>query len=669
MKLKIFRPLDRRLVADLKTQKRTITLGLVCVILTSLLSSSTILLIERSVRSIQNASARSEQTFFERHELRTLSERLGKDQDEVNNVLEQLAAEKKISAERIFSEDEQHELSLRLHADENQLQAALEAIAAERARTRQTPDEALRSLGFFSLLIVAVFIVKYWFTRGQIYYLSKAAIRIGANIRKRLFDKLMRLPVSYFNEKRAGGIYSVLTNDVNVYQNAVTLVRDSIDAPVRALTSIAVIIWIQWQLALVALLATPFMFMAIQRNARKMKRAQADVQDDLAELGAMGQEALMGARVVKAFGAENQIGGQYAKLVETTYGSQMRAVRRLASLRPLVEVIGAVALAGVLYICGFMAKNGSLQLSHIAALLYALDLINQGFRSYGYVQNSYAQVQAASERIYSEVLDVPEHQVDDPKAETIDNPQGKIEFIGVSFTYPDGTKALDNVSFTLEPGSSLALVGPSGAGKSTIADLLLRFYDPTEGAILFDGKDIRTLKVAWLREQIGVVPQHTFLFAGPISENIRLGSPDATDEEIAEAARAAHALFIEQMPQRYETPLGESGAGLSGGEKQRIAIARAFVRKPTVLLLDEATSNLDAVSERAVQEALEEIMRERTTLFIAHRLTTAARADKILVLRRGEVVECGSHQALMKLDGAYAAMYQAFSSGVVDEIG
>jgi ABC-type multidrug transport system fused ATPase/permease subunit len=224
------------------------------------------------------------------------------------------------------------------------------------------------------------------------------------------------------------------------------------------------------------------------------------------------------------------------------------------------------------------------------------------------------------------------------------------------------------VSFALESGTSLALVGPSGAGKSTIADLLLRFYDPTEGHITFDGTDIRDLDKSWLRKRIGVVPQQTFLFAGPISENIRMGNPQATDNEVEEAARAAHAdVFVENLPEKYNAVIGEQGAGLSGGERQRVAIARALVRKPTLLLLDEATSALDASSERAVTEALDEIMRQRTTLFIAHRLTTAARADRILYLRRGEVVEQGPHKDLMEKDGEYAALFRVFSNGVLDD--
>ncbi|MFN8220840.1 MAG: ABC transporter ATP-binding protein, partial [Fimbriimonadales bacterium] len=434
-----------------------------------------------------------------------------------------------------------------------------------------------------------------------------------------------------------------------------------------AIGAVIAVIAMSWQLALVSMLFVPVLAFVINRNGRKMKAASAQVQDDIANLIAMTTEALSGTRVVKAFNAEDQMRQSYRDHVEASYNSQMKAVARLASLRPLVELIGAVALAVVVYICGLLAVHTGFTVGKMAALIYALDVINQGFRTLGYANNTYNQVLAATDRMYNEVFDAPEDPVDASGTLEPESVQGRLEFRNVSFAYPDGTVALEDVSFVIEPGTSLALVGPSGAGKSTIADLLLRFYRPTSGQILLDGVDISTLSARWLRSHIGVVPQQTFLFAGSVADNIRMGAPDASNEEVAEAAKAAHAdVFVERLPQRFDTVLGEQGTGLSGGERQRVAIARAIVRKPEILLLDEATSALDAESEKVVQEALEEIMRSRTTLFIAHRLTTAARADRILMLRRGKVLETGSHRELMEQGGAYATMYAAFTSGVMD---
>ncbi len=527
-------------------------------------------------------------------------------------------------------------------------------------------DWAMTNLWHMCAVVVVVFGAKYWFTRGQVFYLSQAANKLAADLRVRMFTKLLRLPVSYFNERRSGAIQSVLTNDVNVYQNAVGIIRDSIDGPIKSIASLVAIVIIQWPLALLSILLIPVMGVVIQRNSKKMKRAQAQVQEDLATVSAETQEVLQGTRVVKAFGAEDRTVQSYSQLVNQSFQSQMTAVERMASLRPLVELIGAVALSIFFYLSGRLAAAGRLHVADVAALVFAMDAINQGFRSLSGVSNTYATVQAASERIHSEVLDVPEqHEV--VGGRSLPSPSGRVEFEGVSFAYPDGTLALTNVSFIIEPGTSLALVGPSGAGKTTIADLLLRFYDPTSGRITLDGIDIRELDVAWLRSHIGVVPQHTFLFAGSIEDNVRLGTPDASESDVKEALAAAHATeFSTEMAQRTTSELGERGVRLSGGQMQRIAIARALVRKPTILLLDEATSALDATSEKAVTEALDEIMKERTTLFIAHRLTTAARADRILVLSRGEVVETGSHGELMTANGPYAGLFRAFSGGVLE---
>jgi len=668
MALHLFKRFDSRLSAELKTQRGLIARGLACVVVTSILTGATVPLIGQAVQAISDASAQggrtyAEQKYLAKDEVQLLAKRLNATETQVVDTLSRLQASRDLSGD-VMGVGESIALARNLGVQTDAVQKALKEIAKERKAKRQAPRDAVNKLGVISLLVVAVYALKYWFTRGQTYYLSKASARLASDLRLRLFNKLQRLPISYFNNRRIGGIQSVLTNDVNVYQTAVTIIRDSIDGPIKALSAFVFIVWTQWQLAMVTLLFLPAMAIAIQRNGRKMKDAQTQVQADLAELNGMTTEALTGTRVVKAFSAEGSVGASYSRLVEKSFGSQMKAVKRQSSLRPLVELIGALALATVLYICGWLAFNGVLNIGQLASLVFALDVINQGARNLGSVNNTYNQVQAASERIYREVLDVPEESEQSPGTRTILVPEGRIEFRNVAFSYPDGTEALKGVSFVIEPGTSLALVGPSGAGKSTIADLLLRFYRPTSGQILFDGVDIQELDVHWLRSQIGVVPQQTFLFAGTISENIRMGNATATDREVLDAARAAHAEeFINQMPERFESELGERGTRLSGGQMQRVAIARALIRKPTILLLDEATSALDAQSEKAVQSALDEIMRKRTTLFIAHRLTTAARANTILMLRGGEVIEEGSHQALMAANGAYASMYHAFGNG------
>lgn len=543
------------------------------------------------------------------------------------------------------------------------LAAALLAVVTK--LIKDTLDSILakdiQGLAIAALGVVAIYVARYFLIRGQGLLLGEAAQRLTANLRIRLFRKLQRLPVSYFTERRGGAVQSVLTNDVTVFQSALASVRDMVDGPLKIVAGIAAAFWMQWQLALVSLAFFPLMSMVIQRNARKMKSAQARAQDDLASLNGITQEQIAGVRVVRSFGAEAKAAEIVEQAVERTFSSQMGTTRRTATLKPLVELMGAAVLGVTVLICGFMAQRDLLTVSNLAGFVYALDLVNQGFRSVGSLRQTWAQVEAAADRIHSEVLDLPDGAdlTHDGLRPTVS--RGELEFRNVTFRYPDGTLALDSVSFHVPAGNSLAIVGPSGAGKSTLVDLLLRFHEPDSGTILYDGQDVRTLDLEWYRGQFGVVPQRTFLFAGTIAENIRLGKQDATDEEVREAARLAHAsTFVEAAPQGYDSELGEMGTKVSGGEGQRLAIARALVRKPKVLVFDEATSNLDATSERMVTEAFEDSRSGRTAIVIAHRLTTAARLDSILVLAEGEVVDKGTHDELVARGGLYASLYQAF---------
>jgi len=591
--------LDPRVIEDLKTQRKPVTLGLICTAGASLLYTGTIAL------------------------TRVIFDRLA------------------------------------------EIKAAFGHL--EPTRTEMI-HHAVAILDMAALATVVIFGIRYFLVRSQLYLLAKASNRLAANLRTRLFSKLLRLPVSYFNDRRSGAVQSVLNNDVNVYQNAIGVIRDSIDAPIKALGAFAYVLYTQWQVAVCAVPIILLMSQVISRNSKKMRAAQAQVQDDLADLAATTNEVLQGTRVVKAFGVEIRTEAEYGRLIEASYSSQMVAGIQFAKLRPLVEFLGATALAVLLVGAAAVASHGGLDVGKVASLALAFDVINQGFRSYAGMRNTVAAVEAAASRIHKEVLDVPDDVVARQKAvKRITSPKGRIEFRNVSFAYPDGTEALKDVSFEVDPDTSLAIVGPSGAGKSTIADLILRFYAPTSGQVLIDGVDIADLDAAFLRSLIGVVPQHTFLFAGTIEDNVRIGRPDATDAELTDALKAAHATeFVQEMTGRTTSELGERGIRLSGGQMQRVAIARALVRKPTVLLLDEATSALDASSEQAVTDALVDIMKQRTTVMIAHRLTTAARADRLLYLRGGRVIEEGSHAELIQRDGEYAALFRLFSGGVLD---
>ncbi|MDX2066744.1 MAG: ABC transporter ATP-binding protein [Fimbriimonadaceae bacterium] len=662
--------IDPGILADLRPHRRTIALGLGCVLITSLLDGLTIPLIERSFSAIQAAAPRaaSDEALRKKRsdeliaEANRLGAELGIENTDDRVRLHRLLVDSVESADAARQKSLPLKVAAAFNVPVTRAESALESV-----RNKPFGDaSALYRLGQYSLLVILLFAIKYAFTRGQAYYLSAAAAQLAADIRRRLFAKIQRLPVSFLGERRAGSVQSVLTNDVGVYMSAVMIIRDSLDAPVRIAIAFAFILYFQWQLAAVALVFLPLMALAIQRNGRKMKAAQSRMQDDLAEVTAMSTEAIGGHRVIKAFAAEDRIVAAFDRLMERSLGSQLTAARRTAKLRPLVELIGAGALAGVIFLCGWLSYQGQLQLGQIAALIFALDRINQGFRALGNVSNTASQVSAARERFHREILDLPEPSESERGTRTLADFAGEIEFDRVSFDYPDGTSALRDVSFRIAAGTSLALVGRSGAGKSTVTDLLLRFYEPTAGMIRLDGVDLRELDPAWLRQQFGVVPQQTFLFAGSIAENVRLGAPAASDDDLAWALRMAHAESIAtEMAARESDVLGESGSQLSGGQRQRIAIARAIIRRPKLLILDEATSALDGESERAVTDALDEIMPGRTTVMVAHRLTTAARCSSILVLNQGQVVEFGTHAQLMEQNGTYAGLFRAFSGGTL----
>jgi subfamily B ATP-binding cassette protein MsbA len=521
--------------------------------------------------------------------------------------------------------------------------------------------------GMMSIWIIALYTIKYFFTRGQMLYLNMAAHRVTANLRQQLFRKLQSLPIAYFNATRTGAIQSVITNDVAVLQTGVPLIKDVMSAPVRLAGGVLLLLYLNWRLAAISVAILPIIAWAIVRTSRKVRQSQKEVQENLSDMTATMQESLNAVRVVRAFSAEERQSSRFANDIEATYNSNMKVVSRMASLKPLIEVIGACAIALIMYLGANFVAGGTMTAGDLFSFVYLLDVIKNGATGIGNISSVYSQVVAATDHIYSEVFNIETDVPDDENAQTIENPQGRVVFDNVSFNYPDGTPALHNVSFTIEPGEAVALVGRSGAGKSTIADLLLRFYDPTEGTITFDGVDLRRLDSKWLRKQIGVVPQQTLLFAGSLLDNIRFGKPGATSEEVREAAWSAHAdEFIMEMPDGYHTFVGEKGVRLSGGEMQRIAIARALIIDPRIMLLDEATSALDSISEQHVQGALDDVTKGRATLLIAHRLSTAAKADKIIVLSRGHIVEQGSHARLFEMNGTYAGMYRAFSAGLID---
>ena len=506
--------------------------------------------------------------------------------------------------------------------------------------------------------IVVVFALRGFFVYGQTYLMSYVSQKVVIDLREALFRHFQRLSVSYFDHSRTGKVLSYMTNDVSALQGA--LAQNVIELSTESITlvgSLVAMFYLHWQLALLTLITVPLVAQAMNLFGKKLRKASGTMQQRAAEITSVLQEMIVSIRLIRLFVREDYEIGRFIRENENNFSAQMKAAQLSATLTPVIEFLAAIGVTVIIWYGGREVINGNLTSgSLIAFLVYTVNITNP-VKRLGNVYGSIQRAVAAAERVF-EVLDtLPEIQ-DDFDAKELPVVKGQVEFENVMFEYRSAEPALCNLSIKVPPGQVLAIVGPSGAGKSTIANLLPRFYDPQQGRIKIDGRDIRHVTVRSLREQIAMVPQDTILFSASIYENILYGRLDASAAEVTAAAYSANAHdFILQMPLGYDTQIGERGCQLSGGQRQRIAIARAILKDPRILILDEATSALDAESERVVQDALDKLMVGRTTFMVAHRLSTIQRADKILVMDKGRLVECGNHTELLAAGGLYAKLY------------
>lgn len=506
--------------------------------------------------------------------------------------------------------------------------------------------------------IIVVFFFRGIFYYGQSYLVSFVGQRVVIDIREALFEKFQRMPLAYFDRHQTGEIMSYVTNDVQALQNA--LVDKLIELVTESsvlVGSIVLMFYLDWKLTFITLITVPLVGQAMNIFGKKLKRSGIVIQERLADINSLLQESISAVRVVKSFVRERYEIERFHRQNELNFQAEMKNVQLTSLLTPTVEFLAAITVTFILWIGGYEVVQGDLTAGALVAFLtYAVNLANpvkRISRIYGTVQRA----MAAADRVF-DVIDMEEMIHDKEDAVPLPKIEGRVAVKDVSFSYKEGAPALSHVSLEASPGQLVAFVGPSGAGKSTIANLIPRFYEVDEGVIEIDGHDVRDVTLNSLREQIGIVPQETMLFSSSVRENIRYGRLEATNEEVEEAARAANAEeFILQLPQGYETKIGERGLNLSGGQRQRIAIARAILKNPRILILDEATSALDTESEKIVQAALDKLMVGRTSFAIAHRLSTIFNADCIYVIDGGRIVEQGTHAELLAAGGLYSTLY------------
>ena len=535
-------------------------------------------------------------------------------------------------------------------------------------------DDALEYFLWILGGMLMLVLIKGFFVYGNDYVMARVGHKLAFRLRNALYERIVSAPLGVLREERTGDLMTRITEDVRVWQTLVAAMAGIIRAVVLVVFFVSVMLIDSFKLTFFVLLLLPLLAYLITLVGRRIRSASIEIQQQSADIYSQLKETFSGIKIIKSFTSEQTETERFRTINWNQYCSAIRRARFAALLPPLIEWLGAIGIATVFGLCCWQVINGQLSIGWFISYIGMVSYMFKPIKTIGNVNTALQQCLVSAERIFY-LLDVraeagTENDAGERDLPTekstggieLQNIRGTVTFQNVTFSYSQGSEnqqapskpVIDNITFEAKPGEVVALVGPSGSGKTTLLNLLLRFYEVNSGRILIDDVPISEVKLASLRQSIALVPQDTFLFDGTILENIGYGCPGATDAAIVAAAQKANAHeFITKTPKGYATPIGEAGVKLSGGEQQRLSIARALLKDAPILVLDEATSSLDTQSEALIQESLTNLMQGRTSFIIAHRLSTVVRADKILVIKDGEILETGTHQTLLAKGGLY----------------
>ncbi|RWP75669.1 ABC transporter ATP-binding protein [Mesorhizobium sp.] len=514
-------------------------------------------------------------------------------------------------------------------------------------------------INWIAAAVAAIFIAKGIANFVQAYFMSRVGNSIIAERQRKIYDRILAQGIEFYHSTSSSDLITRMTNNAQAARNVLDLVVTSyVRDLVTLVVLVAVMVWQQPALSLICFVIGPIAIYGVNRILKRVRKIAAQEFRSLGQIVQVMQETAIGVRVVKSFGLEGAMRKRMDKAVSDVENRANNIATLEAATSPVMETLAGLAISGAILVSGLLVLQGGQMPGNIMAFIAALLLAYEPAKRLARVRIS-LETGIVGVRMMFQLADRPLTLAEKPDAKPLRPGPGEIRFDNVSFAYPESPPVFEGLDLTLAAGKMTALVGPSGGGKSTILNLIMRMYDPQSGKVLFDSQDISNATIASLREKIAYVSQDTFLFAGTIKHNIRLGRQDATDDEVIAAARAANAHdFITALAKGYETDVGENGALLSGGQRQRISIARAMLRNAEILLLDEATSALDAESEALFRDALQQLTVGRTTIVIAHRLSTVHQADTIVVLEAGKVVESGPHRTLLNQGGLYQKLYE-----------